>query len=291
MLQLWSWLPAFRAVAETQHLPTASERLLLTPSALSRSIRLLEEELGTELFDRVGRGLVLNAAGQELLATVRDTMRMLDDAVTAISRKDAVGSLRIAAPLPFHSMLVLPALEAVRESHPGLVPHLSGLPPDAVNAALLSGELDLGVLDDPVPDDHLVVERLIPVVHGVYCGPGHPLHGAAAATLDDVQGHLFAAPPPGQLDHWPPDRERKVGAVLHDLHLALELCATGRFLVVLPDLVARHHPAARPLTRVPVELGGASALFTVRRRPLGTTGLTDLALDAIRARAATLGTG
>ena len=42
---LWSWLPGFRAVAETQHLPTASKQLHVGASALSRTIRLLEEAL------------------------------------------------------------------------------------------------------------------------------------------------------------------------------------------------------------------------------------------------------
>ena len=41
--RIWNWLPAFRAVAETEHLPTASDLLHVTPSALSRTIRLLEQ--------------------------------------------------------------------------------------------------------------------------------------------------------------------------------------------------------------------------------------------------------
>ena len=42
--RIWNWLPVFRAVAETEHLPTASELLYVTPSALSRTIRLLEKD-------------------------------------------------------------------------------------------------------------------------------------------------------------------------------------------------------------------------------------------------------
>ena len=45
LYRVWNWLPAFRAVAETEHLPTASEMLGLTPSALSRAIKQLEDEL------------------------------------------------------------------------------------------------------------------------------------------------------------------------------------------------------------------------------------------------------
>ncbi len=48
----WNWLPAFRAVAETEHLPTAAEALFVSPSALSRAIRLLEKDVGQPLFRR-----------------------------------------------------------------------------------------------------------------------------------------------------------------------------------------------------------------------------------------------
>lgn len=79
LAELWSWLPAFRTVAETQHLPTAAAVLHVSPSALSRSVGLLEAALGQPLFRRVGRRLQLDRAGELLLAATRDAMRRLDD--------------------------------------------------------------------------------------------------------------------------------------------------------------------------------------------------------------------
>ena len=60
--QIWSWLPVFRVVAETQHLPTAAKRLHVSASALSRTIRLIEESLEQPLFVRTSRRILLNAA-------------------------------------------------------------------------------------------------------------------------------------------------------------------------------------------------------------------------------------
>ncbi len=48
---IWAWIPVFRVVAETEHLPTAAARLHVSPSALSRTVRLVEDTLGEELFD------------------------------------------------------------------------------------------------------------------------------------------------------------------------------------------------------------------------------------------------
>ena len=60
-------LVAFRAVAESQNLRAAAEQLHLTHSAVSQQIRALEERLGFALFDRHGRRVVLNRAGEALL--------------------------------------------------------------------------------------------------------------------------------------------------------------------------------------------------------------------------------
>ena len=55
--QVWNWLPAFRAVAESEHLPTASKEANLSASALSRAVKLLEDDLGVSLFVREGLNL------------------------------------------------------------------------------------------------------------------------------------------------------------------------------------------------------------------------------------------
>ena len=61
-------LPTFLTVARLANLRAAADELHLTHSAISQQIRLLEEQLGFQLFDRRGRRIVLNAAGQALLA-------------------------------------------------------------------------------------------------------------------------------------------------------------------------------------------------------------------------------
>lgn len=45
---IWSWLPAFRAVAEVEHLPTAAQELGIVPSSLSRTVKQIEDELGLQ---------------------------------------------------------------------------------------------------------------------------------------------------------------------------------------------------------------------------------------------------
>lgn len=263
----WSWLPAFRAVAETEHLPTAAEQMHLSASALSRSVRQLEEHLGVDLFERYGRRIVLSSRGRVLLEHVRRAMRLVDDGTSAILADSRTGVLRIVTPGPFASLYVLPALQQLRALHPGLVPVVLSGTGGGVGTSLLAGEIDLALIDDTPPaDPDLTVEKLIDVPYGVYCGPGHPLHNAETPTQAQILEHGFAGPPGGADDHFPPEVKRTFNAELGQLQLGVELCATGLSLAVLPEPVAAREPALRKLDFEGIE---PVPLYAVYRRPLG----------------------
>lgn len=73
-------LRIFVAIAESGSATAAAERVHLSQPAVSRNLRLLEEDLGTDLFDRAGRGLALNAAGRALLPRARNILESVDEA-------------------------------------------------------------------------------------------------------------------------------------------------------------------------------------------------------------------
>jgi len=73
-------LRIFVAIAESGSATEAANRVHLSQPAVSRNLRLMEENLGVELFDRVGRGLTLNAAGRALLPRARKILDAVDDA-------------------------------------------------------------------------------------------------------------------------------------------------------------------------------------------------------------------
>lgn len=281
LITFWNWLPAFRVVAETEHLPTASEELRVSASALSRTIRLLEDALEVELFERRGRNLILTDAGHALLESVRRAMRMLDDGVEHLASATARGALRISCPGPFTSLYVLPALEALRESHPDLVPELASAGPEKANALLLSGMLDVALLDDPIPHENLVVERLAEIGYGLYCGKTHPLHDVETPTLEQITAHRFAAPPSGD-DHWPPEIQREIGVRIAQLQLGVEFCAAGGFLAVLPDIIAGPYVQSGSLRRLPFERFKETSLYAVFREPLGSPTKLDVLLPELR---------
>lgn len=115
-------LPAFRAVAEAQNLRAAADVLHLTHSAVSQQIRRLEDQLGFELFERRGRRVVLNPAGQALLRSVRAALAQLDDGVQAAgaARSGTAQRIRMTVLPSFAQRWLLPRIGRWRERHPTL---------------------------------------------------------------------------------------------------------------------------------------------------------------------------
>jgi LysR family glycine cleavage system transcriptional activator len=115
-------LPAFRTVAELQNLRAAAEVLHLTHSAVSQQIRGLEEQLGFKLFERRGRRVLLNPAGEALLQSTRLALSQLDEGVQAAASA-ATGStlrLRVTVLPSFAQRWLLPRIGRWRERHPNL---------------------------------------------------------------------------------------------------------------------------------------------------------------------------
>ncbi|MCD0503263.1 LysR substrate-binding domain-containing protein [Bordetella petrii] len=154
-------LPAFRAVAELQNLRAAADRLHLTHSAVSQQIRGLEEQLGFEVFDRRGRSIVLNPAGQALLRSVQCALAQLDDGVqcAASLARGANQRLKVSVLPSFAQRWLLPRMTRWRQRHPDLAleietsQQVADLQREGLHAALRSGRGPWpGVVSDPLFD-------------------------------------------------------------------------------------------------------------------------------------------
>ena len=148
-------LPAFRAAARLANLRAAAEELHLTHSAVSQQIKLLEEQLGFELFDRRGRRIALNAAGEALLRAVEPALAQLDDGMRAAAAAAGGTEHRIRITLlpSFAQRWWMPRMASWRERHPdiALEVHTSqqvmDLQREGFHAALRQGNGDWRGLD------------------------------------------------------------------------------------------------------------------------------------------------
>ncbi len=191
-------LPAFRAVAELQNLRAAADQLHLTHSAVSQQIRGLEEQLGFPLFDRIGRRVVLNAAGAALLRSVQGALAQLDDGLqaAAAAASGAEQRLRVTVLPSFAQRWLLPRMGRWRERHPDLALEIEAsqqvvdLQREGFHAALRHGRGPWpGVTSEPL------IDMPFPLI--VLASP------ATARSLPDFEPATIARQPLlGEKDLW-----------------------------------------------------------------------------------------
>jgi DNA-binding transcriptional LysR family regulator len=157
----------FVAVAEELHFGRAADRLTMTQPPLSQQIQALEQELGVPLFARTRRSVALTPVGAQWLPEVR---RVLADAAAlpGLARRLArgeVGSLSLAF-VSTADYGVLPSLlRQYGERHPDVHLQLREATSDVQIEALLSGEIDAGLVIPPRPVVFPASLAYLPLVH------------------------------------------------------------------------------------------------------------------------------
>ena len=252
----WNWLPTFLAVAETGSIAAASRHLHVTPAAVSRTVRLLEAELGEEVFNRVGRTLVLNTRGTALRDALRTATATVDDGLSRTLGTPFAGDFRVASIGVLTQYFVIPALIQMKNEYDELVPENLNVGV-AQSASLLSrGEIDVAFHYERLSVDGIQVEKLGTTSMSVYCGQSHPLFRKRKLVQQDVLDHPFSIPQIGDtgqvMDGWPPTLSRKVGMRITLLKSNLDICLSGTLLTVLPDVAADEFVKAKALRRLSV---------------------------------------
>src|ERR1700735_818535 len=112
----------FLAIVEEGSVTAAAARPHVAQPSLSQSLRGIERELGTELFDRVGRGLQLTSAGHALIGPARQALLALDAARSAGREIAAAlaGELAIAARATLAADPLAEMVGRFRQAHPGV---------------------------------------------------------------------------------------------------------------------------------------------------------------------------
>ena len=170
----------FLAVVNEGSLTAAAQKVAVTQSALTKSIRKLEQELGTPLFERLPRGTALTIYGKTLLPHAQRIVaecRLADLELQAFGSGHS-GLLKVGAGLMFGATMVPAAIAQLYEHYPGIAFQLvSGV--TEVNFPLLrAGELDLmfGLLPPPTTiPEYLAYRPIIELSSRVVAGANHPL--------------------------------------------------------------------------------------------------------------------
>ena len=188
-------LKYFEVIATEGNLARAAERVHRTQPALTKCIDRLEEELGSRLFEKDGRGMRLTAAGHVLLKRTRQMALMVEE--TTREMRDHAGGLqgevRIGC-VPTMAEHLMPAVfEQLLAEAPGITVTLAVAMSDNLLAALADGEIDLvvGPMVDAAPE--FVAEQIAEDTMVVMASEDHPIFDAPC-TLADLVHYKWMLP-------------------------------------------------------------------------------------------------
>jgi DNA-binding transcriptional LysR family regulator len=192
-------LTAFLAVAESGSFSTAAERLFVTQPAVSKRIAQLEQQLGTRLFDRVGRRIRLTEAGEALLPRARQVLLDLEDMSRAISNLTGTvsGTLRIGTSHHIGLHRLPPVLRRFSREYPDVKLDIHFIDSEEAWEAVLHGDLEMGVVTlPPQPDPRLHSQAVWQDPLVFMAAPEHPLARLDRVTLETLTGYSAILPSP-----------------------------------------------------------------------------------------------
>jgi DNA-binding transcriptional LysR family regulator len=186
-------LEIFSALAEELNFTRTAERVHCVQSNVTGQIRALEQELGTQLFDRMAKRVVLTEAGKRLLPYAEKVLATLTEAKHAMSPSSVPsGPLRVGAPESVLTYRLPRVLRKFRKKYPRVELIFRPYEDSNLIAPLESGQLDVTIrMADEIGNErltsiHLRSERIIFIT-----GPAHPLANKAKVAPEDLKGQTM----------------------------------------------------------------------------------------------------
>lgn len=259
-------LRIFVAVAEREHVTQAAAALNLTQSAVSAAIAALEARHALQLFDRVGRRIVLTEAGRLFLDEARAVLARASQAERLLGDLAGLrrGTLRLGASQTVANYWLPRLMQRFRAEHPGVDLTLAAGNTAEVVRLVHDARVDLGFVEGVIDDAVLSVRALPGDDLALVVAPGHDWARRPPAGAADLKAGPWVLREPGSgtravLE----DALARQGLTPGDLDVALELPSNeavrtaveaGAGAAILSTLVVQSSLASGRLLRVPFAL-------------------------------------
>jgi DNA-binding transcriptional LysR family regulator len=187
-------LKTFLAVAKLLSFNKAAERLHYAQSSVSAQIQALEEELGVQLFDRLGRRIMLTDAGERLIPYAEKIIDLADETRTEIRCGDEPeGALIVRVPESLGVHRLPSAIYEFSVRYPGIRLSLVNCAHEILQKELRSGAIDLAfLLAESFPSADVQVEALGVETLVLLSGPDNPLAKKRLVRTRDLAGETLA---------------------------------------------------------------------------------------------------
>ena len=186
-------LQVFQTVARLLSFTKAAEELHMTQPAVTFQVRQLEEQFNTRLFDRTHNRISLTEAGKRVYDCADRIFELyaeMDNAVRELTG-DISGVLILGASTTVAEYMLPALLGDFKEQNPEVTIRLKVANTDGIVSMVENNTIDLGVVEAPVNNKNLVVEKCRMDQLVVIMPPGHPLESESAISLEKLIQYPF----------------------------------------------------------------------------------------------------
>jgi LysR family transcriptional regulator, transcription activator of glutamate synthase operon len=189
----------FVSVAKHLNFSRAAEDLRVAQPAISQQIRVLENNLGVQLFDRLGRRTALTRAGEVLLPHAQRVLAAVDAGRNELRDMGQLvrGSASLGAPPTVSSYILPDLLTQFKTLYPGLEVSLREAGTESLLELIEEGTLDLAILVTDVLSPVVEVSPFLKEAYVLAVGANHPLCGEGSINLADLSTEPFILFPEG----------------------------------------------------------------------------------------------
>lgn len=179
----------FLAVAENCHFRNAAEELLVSQPTLSQQIKDLEAELGSALFERVGRRVRLTQAGETYREYARRALNVLEEGQAVLHEYDELlrGSLTVGVVQTVNAYLTPPVVAKFVADVPNVFLSVKEHSADEIEEGVLAGTLDLGISFEPSVGREFDAQPLFNEEFVLVVDANHPLAARKRVRIEDLR--------------------------------------------------------------------------------------------------------
>lgn len=192
-------LQVFLSVANHLNFTRAGEEVHLSQPSVSVRIRQLEHDLGSKLFEQLGKKVVLTEAGQLLIPYATRVIAAMDDARHAIDELKGLerGSLRIGASTTAGMYLIPRAIAQFKQRYPKIEVHLAVKDTQQIEEGVIRNEFDFGFVGGHLVGDEVDVLPWLTDQIVLIAAPKHALTRKKSVKTHDLRKERFILREPG----------------------------------------------------------------------------------------------
>lgn len=183
----------FQAIVDTGSFTRAGEKLYVSQSAISRQIKLLEEELGDQVFKRIHRKIYLTPTGEVLLHYTRkifNEMRLMTSEISDLTHLRR-GYLRLAGGMSICTYLFPALVKEYQQRYPNVELTIATGTNDEILRLLKTNQVDLALLSLPFQDEDLEIHPALTEEMVLVMEKQHPLSTRDRITFKDLTPYTF----------------------------------------------------------------------------------------------------